>query len=125
VLGGGMGWHAVKTETTLFDLFGGGAFSKEYFSTDLKRTSGEALLGEELTHKLSDRVLFKERAVVFPNLSETGEYRLTFDSSLVTSINKWLGWHVTLSDRFLSNPVSGTKKNDVLLTTGIRLTFGR
>jgi len=36
-----------------------------------------------------------------------------------------LGWHLTLSNRYLSNPLPGTKKNDVLFTTGIRLTFAR
>ncbi|HZS07404.1 MAG TPA: DUF481 domain-containing protein [Blastocatellia bacterium] len=125
VLGGGLGFHALKKERTVLDLFGGGSLNKEYFSTGLKRTSGEVLAGEELTHRLSDRVLLKQRAVFFPNLTETGEYRLTFDASAVTSLSKLLGWHVTFSDRYLSNPVLGARKNDLLLTTGIRLTFAK
>ncbi len=125
VLGGGLGYHAIKNENTLFDVFGGGAYNKEYFSTGLRRSSGEVLIGEELTHKLSSRSLLKERLVFFPNLSNTGEYRLNFDTSLVTNLNRWLSWQVTLSDRYLSNPVPGAKKNDVLLTTGIRLTFAK
>jgi len=36
-----------------------------------------------------------------------------------------LGWNVTFSDRYLSNPVEGTEANDVLLTTGLRITFGK
>lgn len=125
VLGGGLGFHALKRERTTLDIFGGGSLNKEYFSTDLRRTSGEVLAGEELNHKLSDRVSFKERLVFFPNLTETGEYRLNFDTSAVTNLNKWLGWHVTLSDRYLSNPVLGAKNNDLLLTTGVRVTFAR
>jgi putative salt-induced outer membrane protein YdiY len=125
VLGGGLGWHAIKNEKTLFDVFGGGAYNKEYFSTGLKRSTAEALIGQELTHKLSARSLLKERLVFFPNVQETGEYRLNFDTSLVTSLNRWLSWQVTLSDRYLSNPVPGAKSNDVLLTTGIRLTFAK
>ena len=124
VLGGGLGWHAVKTERTLLDLFSGGSFNKEYFSTGLRRKSGEVLFGEDLTHKLSGRTSLKERLVFFPNLSETGEYRIAFDTSAVTSLNRWLGWQVTVSDRYLSNPVPGIKKNDLLLTTGLRVTFG-
>jgi putative salt-induced outer membrane protein YdiY len=125
VLGGGLGWHAIKNENTLFDLFGGGSYNKEYFSTGLKRSAGEALVGQELTHKLSSRSLLKERLVFFPNLQETGDYRLNFDASLVTNLNRWLSWQITLSDRYLSNPVPGAKNNDVLLTTGIRLTFAK
>jgi putative salt-induced outer membrane protein YdiY len=125
VLGGGAGWHAIKNDRTTFDVFGGGSYNKEYFSTGLHRSSGEALAGEELSHKLSARSLLKQRMTFFPNMTETGEYRLNFDTSLVTSMNRWLSWQVTLSDRYLSNPVAGAKKNDLLLTTGIRLTFAK
>ena len=113
------------TDPTANAIRGGGAYNKEYFSTGLRRSSGEVLIGEELTHKLSSRSLLKERLVFFPNLSNTGEYRLNLDTSLVTNLNRWLSWQVTLSDRYLSNPVPGAKKNDVLLTTGIRLTFAK
>ncbi len=125
VLGGGAGWHAIKNDRTVFDVFGGGAYNKEYFSTGLKRSSGEALAGEELSHKLSARSLLKQRLVVFPNLNQTGEYRMNFDTSMVTSLNRWLIWQVTFSDCYLSNPVPGAKSNDVLLTTGIRLTLAK
>ncbi len=125
VLGGGMGWHAKKTDRVTADFFGGGSLNKEYFFEGLRRTSGEVLLGQEFTYKLSNRSSFNERLVFFPNLSETGQYRMNFDTSLVTLLKTWLGWQLTLSDRYLSNPVQGAKANDVLLSTGLRLTFGR
>jgi len=125
VLGGGAGWHAIKNDRTVLDVFGGGSYNKEYFSTGLHRSSGEALVGEELSHKLSARSLLKQRLAFFPNLSETGEYRLNFDTSLVTNLNRWLSWQATFSNRYLSNPVPGAKSNDVLLTTGIRLTLAK
>jgi putative salt-induced outer membrane protein YdiY len=124
-LGGGLGWHILKTERTLFDFFGGGSMNREYFSTGLNRTSGEILLGQELTHKLSARAKLLERLTFYPNMSETGEYRLNFDTSVVVALGSRLGWQITFSDRYLSNPVQGTKANDVLLTTGLRLGFGR
>ncbi len=125
VLGGGLGRHVMKTERTALDLFGGGAFNKEVFATGPRRSSGELLTGEEFSYQLANRTFFKERAVLYPNLSQVGEYRLTFDSSVITNLNRWLAWHLTLSDRYLSNPLPGTKKNDLLLTTGIRVSFGR
>jgi putative salt-induced outer membrane protein len=125
MLGSGMGWHAKKTERTTFDVFGGGSLNREYFSTGLKRSSGEVLMGEELTHKLSARTSLRERAIFLPNMTETGEYRFNFDASAVTLLNTWLGWTVAFSDRYISNPVVGTKSNDILLSTGLRVTFGR
>ncbi|HEY3128290.1 MAG TPA: DUF481 domain-containing protein [Acidobacteriota bacterium] len=124
VLGGGLGLHAKKTERTLLDVFAGASYNQEFFSTDLTRRSAEILLGEELSHKVSGATTISERFVLYPNLSETGEYRFTFDSSAATKLREWLAWQVSFSDRFISNPIPGIKKNDVLLTTGIRLTFG-
>jgi hypothetical protein len=41
-----------------------------------------------------------------------------------TAISKWLGWQFSFNDYFLSNPPTGIKSNDLLLSTGLRLTFG-
>jgi putative salt-induced outer membrane protein len=125
VLAGGLGFHAKKTERTRLDLFGGGAFNQEYYSTEPTRRSGEVLLGEEFAYKLSNITSLTERLVAFPSLSEGGEFRVAFDTTAVTRLSRLLSWQVTLSDRYISNPIPGVKKNDLLLTTGIRLTFGR
>ncbi len=125
VLGGGYGHRLVRNDRTSFDVFGGGSFNREFFSTGLRRSSGEILAGEEFSYKFSERTSLSERLVFYPNLSETGEYRLNFDISAVTQLNTWLNWHLSLSDRFLSNPVEGRDQNDILLSTGVRLAFGR
>ncbi len=122
-LGGGMGWHALKTERSSFDVFGGGALNREYFSTGLNRSSGEMLVGQEIGHK-AGRTTLKERATFMPNMSDRGEYRFNFDASAVTLLNTWLSWTVNFSDRYVSNPVGGAKSNDILLSTGLRVTFG-
>ena len=62
---------------------------------------------------------------MFNNLTDLGTYRINFDLGTVTNLNKWLSWQLTVSDRYLSDPVSGSKPNDVLLTTGIRVSFSR
>jgi hypothetical protein len=61
----------------------------------------------------------------FANLSFLGESRVNFDLSEVTVLKKWLAWHVTASDRYLSNPEFGRQRNDVLIATGLRLSFAR
>ena len=50
---------------------------------------------------------------------------MNFDISAVTAIHKWFSWQVTISDRFLSNPVPGRKKNDAIFSTGVRVSFGK
>jgi putative salt-induced outer membrane protein YdiY len=123
VLGGGLGYYAVKNDRAQLQIFGGGAYNRENFSTGLKRNSAEVFAGEEFSLKVSDRVLFKERFQVFPNMTNRGEYRHTFDSSLTTKLTGWMTWNVTTSNRYISNPPPGSKNNDLLLTTGIGVSF--
>jgi putative salt-induced outer membrane protein YdiY len=126
VFGGGVGRHLIKKETTILDVFGGGALNKEFFSNNVSRTSGEIQIGDLLNHKVNQSFQLTQSLVFFPNLSEGGEYRMNFDASGVVTLKKWLGFHLTLSDRYISNPIrAGIKKNDFLLTTGIRVTFAR
>jgi len=132
VLGGGLGYHVIKNENTTFDVFAGGDYDREKFSpnppltlTNTTRNVAEVLAGEELSWKLNNRVSLNERFSAFPNLSDLGQYRFQFDATAATKLKKWLSWQVTVSDRYLSNPLPGLKSNDELLSTGLRLTFGK
>ncbi|MBI4904434.1 MAG: DUF481 domain-containing protein [Acidobacteria bacterium] len=122
----GFGHHSVKNDNAALDLFAGGSLNKEYYSTALNRTSGEAQFGDDLTHKFFKGVTtVKQKLVVYPNLTQTGEYRLNLDVSQATKVRKWLAWQVSLSNRYISNPAPGRKTNDVIVTTGFRVTFSR
>ena len=125
VLGGGAGYHAIRSERTKLDLLGGLAMNREYFKgLDNDRTSAEAQLGQTLSHQFNSRMSLKEQLFFFPNLSRGGEYRINFDTSLVTDITRRIGWQLTLSDRYLSDPPGGFKQNDLILTTGVRVKLG-
>ena len=125
VAGGGLGYHVYKKEKSFLDIFGGGASNKEFFTNNIHRSSGEVLLGNELLYQLSGSTTLQQRFVAYPNASEPGAYRLNFDGSAITRLRKWLSWQLTLSDRYLSNPVFGHRKNDVILTTGLRMAIAR
>lgn len=122
---GGFGYHAAKTDGVVLDIFGGGSLNREFFADNTDRTSGEMIVGDDLTYKLSSITSLHQRLSFYPNLSRTGEYRTNFDLSSATTLKKWLAWQVTLSDRVLSDPLPGRKKNDFIFTTGIRVTFAK
>lgn len=124
VLGGGLGLRLVKSPKAALDVFSGGSLNQELYSGTPSRRSGEALLGQELTYSPWSRTTASERLTVFPNLSDTGEYRVSLDSSATVKLNSWLGWQVTLSNIYVSNPPLGAANNDLLLSTGIRLSLG-
>jgi hypothetical protein len=123
VSGAGLGWYAKKGGKAELQLFGGGSYNREYFTTGLTRNSGELLLGKELSYRASDRLSFKERFVLYPSFKDGGYVRAAFDSSVATKLTRRFDWYVNVSNRFLSNPLPGTERNDLLLTTGLRANF--
>ena len=141
VYGGGFGFHAIKSDTTTLNLLGGINFTHETYSNGLLlvpaappnpaifqsygRTNRfvAATLGEELTHKLGKSTDITQNLGFFPDLQNTGQYRFTFNLGTVTKLNKWLGWQNQFGDIYVSNPPVGSKKNDVILTTGLNITF--
>jgi len=120
---GGFGFQVLDTDRGTFDLFGGSSLNREFFSTGLDRTSGEALIGEEFSFQYSSFGSVQQKLSLYSNLSDPGVFRVSFDTTADTRVNRWLSWQVSVSDRYLSNPVVGRKRNDVLLTTGLRITF--
>lgn len=125
VAGGGFGVNTIKNEKTNLSFIGGGDYARENFTNHLHRNSAEANFGDDLLYKLSAATNLTQSFRFFPNFTYTGEYRANFDLAGVTTIRKWLGWHVTASDRFISNPVFGRQRNDLILSTGLRVTFAK
>ncbi len=121
--GVGYGRHVIKNHRNTFDLSIGTTANRESFTTGLRRVSSEGLLSEESSHIINHSLTLKQRFVFLPNLTEAGNYRITFDGSAVTTLLRWLSWQVSISDRYLSNPLPGTLPNDLLLTTGFRITL--
>jgi putative salt-induced outer membrane protein YdiY len=141
VFGGGFGYHLIKTANTTLDIFGGIAYDRDSFGTynvanpapppvlllipSSVQNSAEAVVGEEFDTKLSKRTSVSERFSFYPNLSHTGDYRFQLDSSISTQMKKWLSWQATFSDRYISYPPVSLKANDLLLSTGLRVIWGR
>jgi putative salt-induced outer membrane protein YdiY len=123
ILGGGLGLHAIKSERTTLDLLGGGNYTREQFGTGLTRNLAGLTIGDEFMHKIGTGTVVNQHFYFYPDLSNTGDYRFAFDVGTVTKLNKWLGWQNSLNDRYLSAPLAGNKKNDMIFTTGLNVSF--
>jgi len=139
VYGGGLGYHAVKSDNTVVDFLAGLNYTHETYSNGpevipvtvpptftsfgVTHRFLALTLGEELMHKVGKSTVVTEKLYFFPDLSNTGEYRGTFDLGTVTKISKWLGWQNQFGDIYVSNPPEGAKKNDLILTTGLNFSF--
>ena len=137
VYGGGFGYHVIKTDKTTFDVFGGGSYDRDSFGEylllttpptffpGLRTNSAEVVLGEEYDAHLGARTSLAERFVFYPNMSNLGQYRYQFNATSATAIKKWLRWQITFTDGYLSNPPVGLKSTDILLSTGLRIVWGK
>ncbi len=125
VIGGGLGYQLIKRETMELNLAAGISYNREKFSTPLVRNSAEAYWGDGFTYRFSKSTTLTQTFKMFNNLSNTGEYRINFDTGIGMSLRRWLSWQLTFSDRYLSDPLPGFKSNDMLFTTGVRLVFAR
>ncbi len=139
VYAGGLGYHAIKSAGTTLDFLAGVNYTHEtysngppvapptvpptYTSYGVTNRFAALTLGEDLTHKLGKNTVITENLYVFPDLSNTGEYRATFNFGSVTKVSKWLGWQNQFGDIYVSNPPSTAKKNDVIFTTGLNFSF--
>jgi putative salt-induced outer membrane protein YdiY len=122
VFSGGLGFHAIKSDRTILDLLGGANYTREDYST-LQRNLIALTVGEEFTKKLGASTVLTQKLYAYPDLNEAGQYRATFNFGTVTKLNKWLGWQNAFGDIYVTNPPLGKKQNDILLTTGLNISF--
>ncbi len=128
--GGGIGWHAIKLDATSLDLLAGVNYTHESYAVPINppnpsntRNQAGGTLGDAFMHKVGKSTVITQNLFFYPDLSQTGQYRGTFNFGTVTKLNKWLGWQNSFADIYVSNPPSGTKKNDLQLATGLNVSF--
>jgi putative salt-induced outer membrane protein YdiY len=127
IYSGGLGYHLINNPNTSLDLLGGVNYTRESYGagpTLVTRNLAGITVGESGMHKFGKSTTATEVFYFYPDLSNTGQYRFSFDAASVTQISKWFGWQIGLSDRYVTNPpILGTKSNDVIFTTGVNFSF--
>ena len=129
---GGFGWHAFKDKNQFLDVTGGFAWTHENYSavaggettTPASSNSFASLnIGEQYSRKFGASSVLTEQANFFPDISDLGRIEFNVNSSFSTKIAKVFNWVTTFSDNYTSFPPAGTLNNDVILTTGLGVTF--
>ncbi len=127
---GGLGYHVFKSDKGYFDLQAGASLNREWFASS-NQTYAEAVVSDEYDRTINKRSHIHQSFRFFPNVSDTGQYRMNLDVTGSTALTKLLSFQVSLSDRYISNPpatffpAAPIKNNDLIFTTGVRMTFAR
>jgi putative salt-induced outer membrane protein len=118
----GLGMHVIAAPQTTFDVFGGVGYNRYKFKGLGAEGSGEALIGEESSHKLSDTTTAKQKFVIYKAFDSDLGYRATFDSSLGVAMGG--GWNMNLTGSLrYANKVYVVKKTESLITVGFGYKF--
>ncbi len=125
IVGGGFGWHVSKSARQTFDVLGGAVWTHETYSPGPTNSFAALNLGQVYNRKIGAASVFTEQTYFYPDLSQTGRYELSADSSFTTRLGKLFNWNTAFSDRYTSFPPAGTLSNDVILTTGLGVTLAR
>ena len=127
----GLGYKIFKEPNLTWDVFGGvGYVTDDYAAPRLVdgglRTGYDyatLLLGQESTHRFTETTSARQRLVLYPNLSNSGEYRAQWDFGLAVAMSKTLNLTAGLAYKYNSDPGVGIKKTDTLFTTGVAVKF--
>ncbi len=121
--GGGLGWRLVKNKNTELSIRGGLTFTNERFTDAVELSSGEALGQVEWKGLRFGSVELSTDARFYPSLTESGRYRIEYDSTMRIPLLSQLTWSLSLFDRFDSNPPQPVQRNDYGLVSAFGFTF--
>ncbi len=124
VVGAGIGHHTIKGDHTELDILAGLAWNRAWQVGENKNTP-EFLTASSLKHRFSDRFKILQTFTFYQDMTAITKYRFIYDTSFTADITKRIGWHISVGDRYNNFPIGDAKKNDFLVTTGIKWSFGR
>jgi len=131
IIGGGIGFHALKEPRQTLDFTGGLVWTHEHYSALLP--SGPATInsfaalnvGEQYALKVGKTSSLTEQLSAYPDMSNTGQFQLTAGSTFSTKLIGILSWQTAFTDQYTSFPPAGKLGNDLILTTGLGIAFSR
>lgn len=121
---GGLGYHVIASKVTTLDLQGGIGYTYENYSNGTINNYINANIGELLTYKFNANTTLTQNLYFYPYLNDGGNYRGVGNFGLASKFYRALTWNLNFGDIYNSKPIPGKKDNDLILTTGLGITFG-
>ena len=129
--GGGYGRDVIQTAKVTLSLRAGTTFVREHFLPSaasqtggiLLRNSAEALVAEKFSLSIFKHFDFNHELDVYPSLTSTGNYRFDTVTTISTPLSRRLSFQTGFTDHYLSAPLPGTAKNDLIFSMGVGFKF--
>jgi hypothetical protein len=121
--GGGLGRDLIRRPRFTMSIRGGLTYVRTSFETGELRNDMEALAGEKVTLTIFKHLNLNHAFDVYPNLTSAGNYRFDTITTLSLPIYHRFSFQISLTDNFLSNPIPGTERNNLIMSTGLGINF--
>jgi len=121
---GGLGVHIINSKVTTLDVLGGIGYTYENYVGGVVNNFINANVGEVFTHNFTENTSVNENLYFYPYLNDAGNYRGVFNFGVASKFYKAFTWNLNFGDIYNSMPLTGKKNNDLVLTTGLGITFG-
>lgn len=121
VLSPGVGYFLVKSEDVELSVEGGPAYVWQKLG--IKDDFLAARAANDFSWKLSETAKVFQTAEYLLNTDKTEEYIIVGTAGLEASLTSSLALVTSIQDRFNSVPAPGRQKNDVLITTALKVSF--
>lgn len=121
VLNPGLGYYLVKNDDVELSLEGGPAYVWQ--KLDVKENFLAARIANDFSWKLSETAKVFQNAEFLLDTDNTDQYIAVGTIGLEASLTSTLALVTSIQDRFNSEPALGKEKNDVLVTSALKISF--
>jgi putative salt-induced outer membrane protein YdiY len=121
--GAGLGRDLLRRSNMELQALGGVTYVREHFQGQVFNRNAEALAGEKFSWKMTNWLSLDHALSFYPNLTDGGNYRFDTMTGLNTKITRHWSFSTSYGDHYLSNPLPGHRKNEVIITTGVGVSF--
>ncbi len=124
-IGPGLGFETLNLPKSHFILKTelGFNFLKQYRTDQTEKITYSARIAESFTWQIWDKLGADARIEFYPNLEDTGNYRLRMESTLRYPLLKNLSLNLVVIDLYDTEPAAGVTKNDLQFRSAVGLKF--
>jgi putative salt-induced outer membrane protein YdiY len=121
--GAGLGRDLFRHTKAELQAIGGITYVNERFQGGVRNQNAEGLAGEKLNWKLTEWLALDHMLSFYPVLTDGGYFRFDTMTGLSTKITRHWSVSTSYTEHYLSNPLPGHRKNEVIITTGVGVSF--
>lgn len=122
ILNSSLGYFLAKSDDLTFSVETGPAyvFEKQGGTDD---NYFAVRFGNDFTWKFSESGSIFQRSALLVNTERADDYLIIAKAGIEAALNSMLSLVFAVEDRFDNSPAAGAKKNDVLITSSLKLSF--